>query len=580
VDYIVENTVGKLIEGKTLKQVEKIKICDPACGSGSFLIGAYQYLLNYHLKYYTVNPPKKKKDNPLTPEGNLTTAEKKRILLNNIFGLDIDPQAVEVTKLNLLLKAMEGETQASISCQLKLFHDRVLPNLSNNIKCGNSLIGNDFYDNQPTLFPEQIKKINAFDWEKGFSEIFENGGFDVVIGNPPYGAEFENEIKHFLSLKYDLPIPIADTFIMFLKRAFDISKKNAIISYIIPSTWLYMPQYLTFRKELLNQYQLDEIQLFRKPVFENVTVETCTIISTNKKFDENSKFYFKEIKSDPNKFIFEGNIVLQKTLEKENEPNLVLSKNEDKSLFIKIQNENHQLKEVALTVCGLTPYRLGKGKPPQNSSIVQERAFDADYKKDINYRRYLMGRDFHRYCWQIEKERWISYGDWLAEPRYKAPFNDEKKIIIRQTADNLIAHIDTNKFLSLKNVHNLRINQKDLTYEYLLGLLNSKLLDWWYQKLIPERGRVFAEVKVVNRKKLPIKLIDFSVPKEKQAHDTIVQLVDNLLNLNKELQKTKIETQRNQLQRAIDHSEMKIDELVYELYGLSEEEIKIVEEKL
>ncbi len=181
VDYIVENTVGKLIEGKTPKQIEKIKICDPACGSGSFLIGAYQYLLNRHLQYYTENPPKKKKESPLTPDGNLTTAEKKKILLNNIFGVDIDPQAVEVSKLNLLLKAMEGETKASISRQMQMFHERVLPNLGNNIKCGNSLIAPDFYDNQLYLFPDQIKKINAFDWEDGFPEVFQNGGFDAVI---------------------------------------------------------------------------------------------------------------------------------------------------------------------------------------------------------------------------------------------------------------------------------------------------------------------------------------------------------------------------------------------------------------
>ena len=151
---------------------------------------------------------------------------------------------------------------------------------------------------------------------------------------------------------------------------------------------------------------------------------------------------------------------------KENEPIFIISSNADKSLFDKIQSENHPLKDIALTVCGLTPYRLGKGKPAQDATIVKNRTFDADRKKSKTHRQYLMGRDFHRYCWQIEKERWIDYGDWLAEPRYKAPFNDKKKIIIRQTAETIIAHIDTNQFLSLKNVHNLRINQSDLYYEY------------------------------------------------------------------------------------------------------------------
>jgi len=109
VEYIVKNTVGKLIENKTPKDISKIKIVDPACGSGSFLIGAYQFLLQHHKDYYTNNgkPSKGSKDNPLTPDGNLTTAEKKRILLNNIFGVDLDANAVEVTKLSLLLKCME-----------------------------------------------------------------------------------------------------------------------------------------------------------------------------------------------------------------------------------------------------------------------------------------------------------------------------------------------------------------------------------------------------------------------------------------------------------------------------------------
>lgn len=160
VDYIVKNTVGKLIDGKKPKEISDIKIVDPACGSGSFLIGAYQYLLDYHKNYYSKNgkPSKGKKDNPLTHEGNLTSTEKKRILLNNIYGVDIDVNAVEVTKLSLLLKAMEGETSASIANQFSLFNERVLPTLENNIKSGNSLIDTDFYDNEFDFGLE--KKLN------------------------------------------------------------------------------------------------------------------------------------------------------------------------------------------------------------------------------------------------------------------------------------------------------------------------------------------------------------------------------------------------------------------------------------
>ena len=201
VDYIVENTVGKLLEGKTPKQAEKLRILDPACGSGSFLIGAYQYLLDWHLKWYSEHKPAKwlsgknpaifeageaggrrleaggrkrsaqgsDKDaasSPLSPPSSLlpshsfrlTTAKRKEILLNNIYGVDIDEQAVEVTKLSLLLKVLEGESGESIERQRRFLHERALPDLAGNIKCGNSLIGNDFYvGRQMELFGEEEK---------------------------------------------------------------------------------------------------------------------------------------------------------------------------------------------------------------------------------------------------------------------------------------------------------------------------------------------------------------------------------------------------------------------------------------
>ncbi|MFH0898823.1 MAG: DNA methyltransferase, partial [bacterium] len=150
VNYIVEHTVGKLINGKTPEQISKIKIVDPACGSGSFLLGAYIYLLRYHTDYYWKKEfhKKREKNNLITPEGRLTVTEKKRILQNNLFGVDIDPNAVEVTKLSLLLKTMEGETEASIGLQLRFDKKGVLPDLDLNIQCGNSLISPDFFDEQ------------------------------------------------------------------------------------------------------------------------------------------------------------------------------------------------------------------------------------------------------------------------------------------------------------------------------------------------------------------------------------------------------------------------------------------------
>ncbi|MFN7601000.1 MAG: class I SAM-dependent DNA methyltransferase, partial [Bacteroidota bacterium] len=237
VEYIVQNTVGKLTEGKTPKEISKLKIVDPACGSGSFLIGAYQYLLDWHKHYYSDNgkPSKGKKDNPLTPEGNLTTGEKKRILLNNIFGVDIDVNAVEVTKLSLLLKCMEGETQASIANQMKLFNERVLPTLDSNIKDGNSLVDTDFYDSQLDFGEE--KKIKPFNWQKGFPEVFKQGGFDVVIGNPPYaliGSDRKIEQEYFTAGRYKFNAYKINLYILFLEKGLGLLKQDGILGYIIP----------------------------------------------------------------------------------------------------------------------------------------------------------------------------------------------------------------------------------------------------------------------------------------------------------------------------------------------------------
>ena len=202
VNYIVESTVGKLLESKNpgpRGSAARLKVLDPACGSGSFLLGAFQYLLDWYLAEYIKDDPGKwaKGKNPRLYKGRgdqwrLTTEERKRILLDNIFGVDIDPQAVEVTKLSLLLKVLEMEDANLQTRQLSLLHKRVLPDLGNNIKCGNSLIGPDYYQGRQTeLFGgEEIYRINAFDWQAEFKEIMEAGGFDAVIGNPPYGYIF------------------------------------------------------------------------------------------------------------------------------------------------------------------------------------------------------------------------------------------------------------------------------------------------------------------------------------------------------------------------------------------------------
>ena len=209
VEYIVKQTVGKLLEGRTPKQAAELKVLDPACGSGSFLIGAYQYLLDWHRDWYVKDGVEKHRKvlyQGMAGEWRLTTKERTRILLNSIYGVDIDPQAVEVTKLSLLLKVLEGGSPDALQREFWAAHERVLPDLGNNIKCGNSLIGSDFYAGQLDLGDvENRHKINAFDWAAEFPAVVGSAkpAFHAVIGNPPWGATFTEDELEYLRGRYE-----------------------------------------------------------------------------------------------------------------------------------------------------------------------------------------------------------------------------------------------------------------------------------------------------------------------------------------------------------------------------------------
>jgi type I restriction-modification system DNA methylase subunit len=289
VDYIVKHTVGPLLEGKTPKQAAKLRILDPACGSGSFLLGAYQHLLAWHLEQYLKDSPEKhKKELFQAPGGDwrLTTGERKRILLNNIYGVDIDPQAVEVTKLSLLLKVLEGESQQSIDTQRKLFHERALPDLASNIKCGNSLIGPDFYEGQQMMMfdEEEQYRVNVFDWNAAFPWLDKVGGFDAVIGNPPYiriqtMQEISSEQVSYLKPHYQTAgSGNHDIYVVFVEKGLSLLNKQGLLGFILPSKFFatdygyQLRNLITQRKALAGVIDFGHAQ-----VFESATTYTCLL---------------------------------------------------------------------------------------------------------------------------------------------------------------------------------------------------------------------------------------------------------------------------------------------------------------
>ncbi|TFH49618.1 MAG: hypothetical protein E4G89_04565 [Methanothrix sp.] len=321
VEYIVQNTVGPLLKGKTLQEAAALRVLDPACGSGSFLIVAYQHLLDWHKEWYIQNlvpliesgrmsdikkllpaasPTRGKKGRSREPElpiylgrgdeWKLTTAERKRILLNNIYGVDIDRQAVEVTKLSLLLKVLEGENEETISKQLKLFAERALPDLSRNIKCGNSLIGWDILKDNPGMGPEEIERINPFDWEKEFPEVVHSGGFSFVIGNPPYvRQEMLGEFKSYFQRHYMVYHGIADLYTYFIERGVSLLKENGILSYIVANKWMRANYGNPIRRWLKNQCIEEIIDFKDLPIFQGATTYPCIIRISKKAPSANFK---------------------------------------------------------------------------------------------------------------------------------------------------------------------------------------------------------------------------------------------------------------------------------------------------
>lgn len=583
VDYIVEHTIGELVKDKKPGPrggVSKLRILDPACGSGSFLLGAYQYLLDWHLKKYSEEPErwsKGKSPRIYRRQGGvwaLTIDERKRILLNNIYGVDIDPQAVEVTKLSLLLKVLEGEDEKSIGSQIWLYKEQALPDLGSNIKCGNSLIGPDFYHGQQMslLDEEEIYRINAFDWNKEFKEIMVGDGFDAVIGNPPYVLIASSYEREYLQKKFTLSSGKPDLYRYFIEKGGGLYKENGYFSLIVPNSLLTIPAAFHLREYMLQEGGIREIVNFNGQVFQDVNINSIIFLAQKKYngpvsvIEDNSEHPNKDTLLATHKYSMPRDV-----WEKAKNKKFMFSPASTMpELINKILSVSTKLYQHADYTLGMQVYHNSMHSNEQ----IEGRIYHSSIKLDSTYFPESNGKNVKRYNFIPPSGSYVSYGDWC----YNKPdwrFCEGPRILIREvTSSTLICSYSDSIHIPSKAV--IIVVPLDIEIFGLLGVLNSKLLGFFVRETGEKsKQRLFPRVSLTTVKNLPV---PDALSPDKARHDQMGSLVESMLDLHKKLATTKSPQEKTFLERQIQTTDEQIDQLVYELYGLTDEEIKIVEQ--
>ncbi len=630
VDYIVRHTVGKLLEERDLSPRQKpmaLSILDPACGSGSFLLGAYQYLLDWYARWYADHQPEKwaRGRSPSLYQAQkgvwrLTTSARKRILLQHIYGVDLDSQAVEVTKLSLLLKVLEGESDETLSRQLTMFRERALPDLAGNIKCGNSLIGPDFYDGQQmSIFSEDERfRINVFDWHAEFPEIMQGGGFDAVVGNPPYvRQEMLSDFKTYLSKAYQTYHGVADLYVYFIERGMRLLKPGGSFGYIVANKWM-RANYGERLRCWLKAQRLEEIVDFGDlPVFQTATTYPCIVVM--RKDAPAAALQVTQVRSldfqSLDEYVLEHRYpVIQAELEN---AGWSLTDSRTQALLTKLRKGGVPLGEYvqgkiyrgmltglneAFVIDDATRAHL-LAKDPRSADLIKPFLAGRDIKRYAppTSERYLIlvPKGWTNACSKSQSGPWVWFQkEYPALVKHLLPFAakaakrcdkgeywwelraceyyhqfDKPKIYWPEIAGSARFTFDTSGYYANNKTYLMPVS--DL---YLLGLLNSLLLRLFIHSVCTDLQGNSFNFSAVFVERTPIRPIDFSNPAEVARHARMVQLVEEMLSLHSQLAAARTSHEKTSLQRQIDATDRRIDRLVYELYEMTEDEIRIVEE--
>ena len=462
---------------------------------------------------------------------------------------------------------LEGESQETLFKQLSLW--RALPDLENNIKCGNSLIGSDYYDNIQInlLNEEELYRINVFDWEEGFPEIMQSGGFDVVIGNPPYvrPRNIKPDCKKYFRRRYSTFVKKANLYCCFVEKSSYLLKSKGLFGQIISNGWLRLDSFEELRKLLLGSASIKKIIEFSKNIFRNANVKTAILI------------YSKDL---PQKSVVEvvcSDSALNLESLKFKQIQQILFESTYKYIFdlsIDSTQEIAKQKIKKRSVPLESIFQLSFGLKTGDDARFLSYSFASPAYKPL-----LRGEDIHRYASEFKGEYvWYVPDKMRLHRKTARPGNSERfeqpKVLIRDTGGKLEGTFDTENYY-VKDV--LIVSDQDgnsAKLKLLIGIINSKLMKFYYETSFPtlhvQRNEIAS---------LPICIIPSLDITEKAKHDRIVQLVEQMLTLHQKLAEAKTPPQKSMIQKQINVSDRQIDQLVYELYELTAEEIAIVEGK-
>jgi type I restriction-modification system DNA methylase subunit len=563
VRYIISNTIGKLIEGKTPTEVSEMRFADIACGSGSFLLEVFDLLLRHHTKFFNENPSKAKKGDCVKRDDGLHLSLKKKqeILRNNIYGVDIDRQAVEVTQLSLYLKLLEDETLASAHAFQTEFHYTLLPSLSDNIVCGNSLIGMDIFE-VGKFSPEEEKRLNPMDYDQRFPKIMERGGFDAIIGNPPWislSGKFGNEFLPPGALAYLISNYQGNTYMpnmyeYFVAKGLTLTRKDGLFGYIVPDRLGFNSQFIPLRKKILTEAQIESL-LYKVP-FPGIVADTLV-------------FIFRQRTANPTHEVAIAEYDHAPALKRQTE---ILAHPEHCFEF-KIDTGQDQLVQRIIAMPNVKPLSevasctSGFGGKSQLITNTQRNKSQIQTLKGDS-----IGRYEHRKGYWFEFRR----DNITGRTTNKKKLGAKPKVLLRKTGDSIIATFDDSGIFPEQSLYFLYAGKMELDFKYLLGVINSNFMNWFFKKNCLTNEQSIAQVKTVDLVKLPIRTIDFSDATDKSRHDKMVSLVEQILAAKKQVAMAKTDADHEFYRNRCNALDNQIDTLVCELYDLSSEDIALL----